>query len=258
MKPIIIIIDCSVWPVPPGRTRTWAPIHSDILEIWVCLPAATTTNICSVTSQFHEKVAPAYIKFPASLMLHRACRLLFFFSDMGELSLSREGFTSYLGVPQELRVRAGDDVVLKCSASASEEPSYFWNKNVRKPGDCAQRRRPHYALGNSVRSLFLHPILDVTSLFFPSLVPVSLGPFPSRLASLKHSLNFLVSSSTPLFSLPDFLKPLVPPSTPPPPPPPLLSSPPPPLKCSVFKWPVGLGPPLAGDCSLPTYRGLIV
>ncbi|KAM8734944.1 neural cell adhesion molecule 2 [Acanthopagrus schlegelii] len=48
---------------------------------------------------------------------------------MGELSLSREGFTSYLGVPQELRVRAGDDVVLKCSASASEEPSYFWNKN---------------------------------------------------------------------------------------------------------------------------------
>ena len=170
-------------------------------------------------------------------MLRRACRLLFFFSDMGELSLSREGFTSYLGVPQELRVRAGDDVVLKCSASASEEPSYFWNKNVRKPGDCAQRRRPHYALGNSVRSLFLHPILDVTSLFFPSLVPVSLGPFPSRLASLKHSLNFLVSSSTPLFSLPDFLKPLVPPSTPPPPPPPppLLSSPPPPLKCSVFK-----------------------
>ncbi|XP_073341979.1 cell surface glycoprotein MUC18 [Pagrus major] len=48
---------------------------------------------------------------------------------MGELSLSREGFTSYLGVPQELRVRAGDDVVLKCSTSSSEEPSYFWNKN---------------------------------------------------------------------------------------------------------------------------------
>uniref|UniRef100_A0A3P8SCM7 Si:ch211-79k12.1 n=1 Tax=Amphiprion percula TaxID=161767 RepID=A0A3P8SCM7_AMPPE len=47
---------------------------------------------------------------------------------MGELSLSREGYTSYLGVPQELRVRLGDDVVVKCSTSSSEEPSYFWNK----------------------------------------------------------------------------------------------------------------------------------
>ncbi|XP_044064675.1 uncharacterized protein si:ch211-79k12.1 [Siniperca chuatsi] len=48
---------------------------------------------------------------------------------MGELSLSREGYTSYLGVPQELKVRLGDDVVVKCSASSSEEPSYFWNKD---------------------------------------------------------------------------------------------------------------------------------
>ncbi|KAG8009918.1 hypothetical protein GBF38_013996 [Nibea albiflora] len=48
---------------------------------------------------------------------------------MGELSVSREGFTSYLGVPQDLKVRVGDDVVLKCSASSSEEPSYLWNKN---------------------------------------------------------------------------------------------------------------------------------
>lgn len=52
---------------------------------------------------------------------------------MGELSLSRAGFSSYLGVPQELKVRVGDDVVVKCSASSSEEPSYFWNKDVRKP-----------------------------------------------------------------------------------------------------------------------------
>ncbi|TKS82346.1 Peroxidasin [Collichthys lucidus] len=48
---------------------------------------------------------------------------------MGELSVSREGFTSYLGVSQDLKVRVGDDVVLKCSASSSEEPSYSWNKN---------------------------------------------------------------------------------------------------------------------------------
>lgn len=47
---------------------------------------------------------------------------------MGELSLSREGYTGYLGTPHELKVRLGDDVVVKCSASSSEEPSYFWYK----------------------------------------------------------------------------------------------------------------------------------
>nr|XP_046254696.1 neural cell adhesion molecule 2 [Scatophagus argus] len=47
---------------------------------------------------------------------------------MGQLLLSREGFTSYLGVPEELKVRAGEDVVLTCSASSSEQPNYSWNK----------------------------------------------------------------------------------------------------------------------------------
>lgn len=47
---------------------------------------------------------------------------------MGELSLSREGYTGYLGVPHELKVRLGDDVVVKCSASSSEEPNYYWYK----------------------------------------------------------------------------------------------------------------------------------
>ncbi|XP_042280137.1 uncharacterized protein si:ch211-79k12.1 [Thunnus albacares] len=47
---------------------------------------------------------------------------------MGELSLTREGYTSYLGVSQELKVRAGDDVVVKCSASSSEQPSFYWQK----------------------------------------------------------------------------------------------------------------------------------
>lgn len=48
---------------------------------------------------------------------------------MGDLMVSRSGFSSYLGVPQELKVRAGEDVVLKCSASSSEEPTYLWKKN---------------------------------------------------------------------------------------------------------------------------------
>ncbi|KAM4735806.1 B-cell receptor CD22 [Anableps anableps] len=47
---------------------------------------------------------------------------------MRELSVSMEGYTSYLGVPQDLKVRLGDDVELKCSASSSEEPSYYWQK----------------------------------------------------------------------------------------------------------------------------------
>ncbi|XP_068426633.1 CD166 antigen [Clinocottus analis] len=49
---------------------------------------------------------------------------------MGELSLTREGYTSsYLSVPQELKVRLGDDVVVRCAASSSEEPSYFWSRD---------------------------------------------------------------------------------------------------------------------------------
>ncbi|XP_069559958.1 advanced glycosylation end product-specific receptor [Brachyistius frenatus] len=47
---------------------------------------------------------------------------------MGELSLIREGYNRYLGIPQNLKVRLGDDVVVKCSASSSEEPSYYWYK----------------------------------------------------------------------------------------------------------------------------------
>lgn len=48
---------------------------------------------------------------------------------MGDLSVSRNGYSSYLSVPTELKVRLGDDVVLKCSASSSEEPTYLWKKN---------------------------------------------------------------------------------------------------------------------------------
>lgn len=47
---------------------------------------------------------------------------------LGEVSVSRAGYTRYLDLSQELRVHPGDDVVLKCSASSSEEPNYFWQK----------------------------------------------------------------------------------------------------------------------------------
>ncbi|XP_040020488.2 cell surface glycoprotein MUC18 [Gasterosteus aculeatus] len=47
---------------------------------------------------------------------------------MGELLLTREGYSSYFGAPKELKVRLGDDVVVKCSASSSEEPTYLWSK----------------------------------------------------------------------------------------------------------------------------------
>lgn len=92
---------------------------------------------------------------------------------MGELSLSREGYTSYLGVPQELKVRLGDDVVVKCSASSSEEPSYYWNKDVRKPlGLC---------------------IVAVSSLCFWKLVILS--PAPSLHFRCDHFISLLSCSS---------------------------------------------------------------
>uniref|UniRef100_A0A3P9MMB9 Si:ch211-79k12.1 n=1 Tax=Oryzias latipes TaxID=8090 RepID=A0A3P9MMB9_ORYLA len=43
-------------------------------------------------------------------------------------SLTMEGYSRYMEVPQDVKVRVGADVVVKCSASSSEEPSYFWQK----------------------------------------------------------------------------------------------------------------------------------
>lgn len=167
---------------------------------------------------------------------------------MGELSLSREGYTGYLGTPHELKVRLGDDVVVKCSASSSEEPSYFWYKEVRKPRERAQWLCPHYAFGNLSFSLSpLSPSRSVWPFFFFLLS--CLLPFSPSLCWL---LAFVQALSLLLFCFPFWLcqatcfpLPAVFPS-------------PSQKKCSVFKWPVGLGTPLAGDCSLPTYRGLIV
>ncbi|XP_051921242.1 hemicentin-2-like [Hippocampus zosterae] len=47
---------------------------------------------------------------------------------LGQVYLSREGYSSFLGLSQEIRVQKGDDVTLKCSASCSEEPDYRWYK----------------------------------------------------------------------------------------------------------------------------------
>ncbi|XP_068616511.1 immunoglobulin superfamily DCC subclass member 4 [Brachionichthys hirsutus] len=47
---------------------------------------------------------------------------------MGQLIVTREGFTNYLGLPQDLRVRSGDDVVLQCFVSSSEDAVYYWNR----------------------------------------------------------------------------------------------------------------------------------
>ena len=71
------------------------------------------------------------------------------------------------------------------------------------------------------------------------------------LALFKDSVNCLFSSNTNIsVSFHDFLKPVHSPCLLYPH---LLHK-----RSAVFKWPVGLGSPLTGDCTLPTYRGLIV
>lgn len=111
---------------------------------------------------------------------------------MGELSLSREGYTGYLGTPHELKVRLGDDVVVKCSASSSEEPSYFWYKEVRKPRERAQWLCPHYAFGNLSFSLSpLSPSRSVWPFFFFTVLSSSILT-QSLLASCLCSSTLLV------------------------------------------------------------------
>lgn len=129
---------------------------------------------------------------------------------MGELSLSREGYTGYLGTPHELKVRLGDDVVVKCSASSSEEPSYFWYKEVRKPRERAQWLCPHYAFGNLSFSLSpLSPSLSVWPFFFTVLSSSILTQ--SLLASCLCSSTLLVFSPSfrfPFLTLSSHLFPL--------------------------------------------------
>lgn len=198
------------------------------------------------------EVAWAPVTFPASLMPDHASPLSLSLSrcvsDMGELLLSREGYTSYLSVPQDLKVHPGDDVVLTCSASSSEEPSYSWLKEVRRLQELSSLRFSESCLSlTDVLPLHfwcdLFFILTFPPLFFQSL-QVSVG-FVQVFFQLSRLLQHVPVSLT------DSLQPLVSPRLSP-------LRPPPQKKCSVFKWPVGLGPPLAGDCSLPTYRGLIV
>lgn len=93
-------------------------------------------------------------------------------------------------------------------------------------------------------------ILSPCSLPSLSMWPLYFLPifFQSLLALFKHSFNSLYSNTSFSPCLPQATcipSHVVFPSSPQ-------------KKCSVFKWPVGLGPPFAGDCSSPTYRGLIV
>nr|XP_057910090.1 uncharacterized protein si:ch211-79k12.1 isoform X2 [Doryrhamphus excisus] len=43
-----------------------------------------------------------------------------------DVQLSRVGLASLLALPQQLKVRRGDDVMLNCYASSSEEATYYW------------------------------------------------------------------------------------------------------------------------------------
>ncbi|XP_077454414.1 B-cell receptor CD22 isoform X2 [Stigmatopora argus] len=63
-----------------------------------------------------------------SLPNNESQKLSFNVHYLRDVYLSREGSISFLGLSHELRVRQGDDVVLKCSATSSEEPNYYWYK----------------------------------------------------------------------------------------------------------------------------------
>lgn len=162
--------------------------------------------------------------------------------DMAEVSLSREGYTSYLGVPEELKVQPGEDVVLKCSASSSEEPSYFWHKEVRKPGECAGSSSCFWKVLSL--QLPLHPPFMRPLYFFP-LSSSSLSWLCSSILLIFSPLAECLGLSLWLPQATCFSSSVI-------------FRSPPHKKCSVFKWPVGLGPPLAGDSSLSSYGGLIV
>ncbi|XP_029928778.1 uncharacterized protein LOC115374146 [Myripristis murdjan] len=47
---------------------------------------------------------------------------------MGEPLLYRSGLSRYLGSVQDLKVSLGEDVTVDCSASSSQKPEYFWQK----------------------------------------------------------------------------------------------------------------------------------
>lgn len=146
------------------------------------------------------EVAWAPVTFPPSLMPDHASPLSLSLcvSDMGELLLSREGYTSYLSVPQDLKVHPGDNVVLTCSASSSEEPSYSWLKEVRELLERAQQHCPHYTFQKVVfpSQTFSPSTSDVTSFSFSYCLPSSSSRSRSLLALFKYSLNFLTSFNT--------------------------------------------------------------
>ncbi|KAF7665338.1 hypothetical protein LDENG_00146410 [Lucifuga dentata] len=69
-------------------------------------------------SKAENVTAPDNASQPLTLTVHY----------MREPTLQQEGIMRYLSVPQDLKVPLGDDVSVNCFASASEKPSYFWQK----------------------------------------------------------------------------------------------------------------------------------
>lgn len=170
MKPIIIIIDCLVQFAPLGSIHTWAYRLKYTWKTWVLSSCSHCNHMLSHVPNswrgiFSVRYIFCLINAP-SCFLALAVFFLLFFLDMGELSLTREGYTSFLGVSQELKVRVGDDVVLNCSASSSDKLSFSWNKNVRKPQECAQQHL-YYTWGKLV-------IGCLTPSFTPSLCLISI------------------------------------------------------------------------------------
>ncbi|XP_061676348.1 uncharacterized protein si:ch211-79k12.1 isoform X2 [Syngnathoides biaculeatus] len=80
-------------------------------------------------AHFAEGVFRCVSDDPALSAPNNASKTLSFIVHyLGEVYLSREGLSNFLGLPGELRVLEGDDVVLQCSSSSSEEPNYCWYK----------------------------------------------------------------------------------------------------------------------------------
>lgn len=199
MKPIIIIIDCLVQFAPLGSIHTWAYILKYTWKTWVLSRCSHCNHMFSHVPNswrgiFSVRYISCFINSPSCFLT----LAVVFFLDMGELSLTREGYTSFLGVSQELKVRVGDDVVLNCSASSSDELSFSWNKNVRKPQECAQQHYLHYTWGKLVIGCL--PPSSPPSLCLISMWTPVFFPFLCRFLILFWPCSIILSIFSPLLT----------------------------------------------------------
>lgn len=132
MKPIIITIDSSVQSAP---IASYLSLHAqvDLKDLRVDQMLPVRCYLCkrmfSHITKALKKANPNNDQFMSKLSFCHPCCAL----DLRGPSLTMEGYSRYMEVPQDVKVRVGADVVVKCSASSSEEPSYFWQKEVRAP-----------------------------------------------------------------------------------------------------------------------------